>query len=53
MKIERREGGYVIGSSEGLKLERLLEKYGLNLLNSMNSDGEADTKTGTQSPLII
>jgi hypothetical protein len=48
-----REGGYVIGSGEGPKLERLLEKYGLNLLNSMNSDGEADTHAGKQNPLII
>lgn len=53
LKTERREGGYVIGSSGGPKLERLLEKYGLNLLNSMNSNRETDRQSGTQSPFII
>jgi hypothetical protein len=58
LKTERRETGYVIGSGEGPKLARLLEKYGIlsgemNLLNSMNSDVDADMQNGTQNPIII
>jgi hypothetical protein len=56
LKTERREGGYAIGSGEGSKLERLLEKYGLNLLNSMNSaerSGASGATSGLQEPFII
>jgi hypothetical protein len=53
LKTERKEGGYIIGPGEGPKLDRLFEKYGLNFLNSMNSDPEPDASRETESPFII
>ena len=52
LKTERRETGYVIRSGEKPKLERLLEKYGLSLLNSMNSGDEAVGTSGVSRVLV-
>jgi hypothetical protein len=55
-------GGYVLALAEGPKLARLFEKYGIvsgdgkdsmNSMNSMNFDGESETASGPQEPLII
>src|SRR5437879_3340228 len=47
LKTERRREGYVIAASEGAKLTRLFEKYGIagspvNLVNSVNSAGDTE-----------
>src|SRR2546427_760571 len=50
LKTERRREGYVIAASEGGKLVRLFEKYGIakedgdqvNLVNSVNSGGDME-----------
>jgi hypothetical protein len=49
LKTERREGGYVIASGEGTKLQRLLERYGLNSMNSAEETGNQESKP---TPLI-
>ena len=58
LKTERRDSGYVIGSAEGPKLDRLFEKYGIlggsmNLLNSMNSGERREAPDGAQESLVI
>jgi hypothetical protein len=58
LKAERRREGYVIAASEGPKLARLFEKYGIagnpvNFVNSVNSDAEVEEPSGRQEPLII
>src|SRR2546427_624261 len=55
LKTERRREGYVIAASEGAKLARLFEKYGIDSgpVNSVNSGGDIETPPNTQEPLII
>src|SRR5258708_15158690 len=58
LKTERRREGYVIATIEEAKLARLFEKYGIandsvNLVNSVNSGGDAETPSGAEQPLII
>ena len=58
LKTERHRDGYVIAASEMAKLARLFEKYGIaidsvNLVNSVNSEGENEASSSAQGPLII
>src|SRR5437899_2692668 len=55
LKTERRREGYTIAASEGAKLARLFEKYGIESgpVNSVNSGGDIETPPNTQEPLII
>ena len=61
LRTERRREGYVIAVSEEAKLTRLFEKYGIaaedrdwvNLVNSVNSEGDAETPSGAEQALII
>ncbi len=58
LKTERRREGYVIAASEGPKLARLLEKYGMasdsvNFVNSVNSQGDTEAPPAGPEPLII
>src|SRR2546426_8178067 len=55
LKTQRRREGYVIAASEGAKLARLFEKYGIDSgpVNSVNSGGDIETPPNTQEPLII
>jgi hypothetical protein len=58
LKTERRDRGYMIATSEGPKLMRLFEKYGIpglgmNPMNSMNSHGEEEGPADRQEPLPI
>jgi len=61
LKTERKEIGYVISPTEGPKLARLLEKYGifgdhkdsLNSMNFLNSEGDSKTHSGPNQPPII
>ena len=65
LKTERQMGGYVLAHTEGPKLARLFEKYGIvsgdgkdlgdsmNSMNSMNFNGEAESASGEEQPHII
>ena len=55
LKTERRREGYVIAASEGPKLARLFEKYGIDgePVNSVNSGEGMEASPHTQDPLII
>ena len=58
LKTEKRHGSYVVAATEGPKLARLFEKYGIasnpvNSVNSVNSGGNAETPSGGEQPLII
>ena len=62
LKTERQMGGYVLAHTEGPKLARLFEKYGIvsgdgkdlgDSMNSMNFNGETGSASGPQGPLII
>lgn len=58
LKTQRRREGYVIADSEGTKLARLYEKYGVptgpvNLVNSVNSEGDIEAPPAAQDPLIL
>jgi hypothetical protein len=58
LKTERHREGYVIAASEGAKLARLFEKYGIasspvNFVNSVNSDKEAEQPPETGKPRLI
>jgi hypothetical protein len=58
LKTERRRDGYVIAATEAAKLARLFERYGIssdsvNLVNSVNSEGDMEASSSAQEPLII
>ncbi len=58
LKTQRERGGYVIADSEGSKLARLFEKYGIerppvNFVNSVNSAADEEPPRGGQDPLLI
>jgi hypothetical protein len=55
LKTERHRAGYAIALSEGAKLVRLFEKYGIasEPVNFVNSDGEVEETSDRQEPLII
>jgi len=58
LRTERRREGYVIAVGEESKLARLFEKYGIegdpvNSVNSVNSEGDAETPSGAEQPLNI
>jgi hypothetical protein len=58
LRTERRREGYVIAASEGVKLSRLFERYGIegeavNSVNSVNSGGDMEASSSAQEPLII
>src|SRR5437870_3914025 len=55
LKTERRRDGYFIAASEGAKLARLFEKYGIDSrpMNSVNSGEGMEASPHTQDPLII
>jgi hypothetical protein len=58
LKTERHREGYIIAASEGAKLARLFEKYGIasepvNLVNSVNSEGAEEGPPAGQEPLVI
>lgn len=57
-KTERHRDGYVIAATEGAKLTRLFEKYGIagdavNLVNSVNSENDANEAPDAQEPLFL
>src|SRR5437867_2078713 len=58
LKTERSKVGYLIASTEGPKLERLFERYGItndavNLVNSVNSEGMQEQHVRLRSHLLL
>jgi hypothetical protein len=57
LKTEQRHGGYVIAASEGAKLARLYEKYGLaeasvDFVDSVDFEGSEGTRASKETPLL-
>ena len=57
LKTERRREGYVLAASEGPKLARLFEKYGIesppvNSVNFVNSETDTEATSAPQDPLF-
>lgn len=53
LKTEKRHGSYVVASTEGPKLARLFERYGIPGPGDLGDSGDSETEVQAQDPLLI